>query len=191
MPEKMPDTAEFQIRLPTESQPIYFDHTILADIRKILWLRASGKEEAVEIDAHIGWIQCKVAAALVVWDGRSTVEEEDWRLAKMIVDTSCKVRDNLLEMLRKQKEEEEDSKLAKRVHDKVTLENANRKVIHYAKDLAKKVRDAGRMSNSDLRRKMWKPARVFFDDAIQWAEGQRWVEQDGQAGWKPGPNGPD
>ena len=72
----------------------------------------------------------------------------------MIVDKSCKVRDNLLEMLRKQKEEEEDSKLAKRVHDKVTLENANKKVIHYTKDLAKKVRDAGRIANSDLRRKM-------------------------------------
>ena len=66
MSEKMPDSTEFQIRLPTESQPIYLDHNMLADIRKTLWLRASGKEEVVEIDAHIGWLQCKVAAVLVV-----------------------------------------------------------------------------------------------------------------------------
>jgi len=40
------------------------------------------------LDAHIGLVQLKLAAALAVLDGRVDVNTEDWKLARMIIATS-------------------------------------------------------------------------------------------------------
>ena len=79
---------------------------------------------------------------LTLWDGRSTVGQEDWHLAGMVVDTSCAVRDAVLETPHKQKKAAEEERVAKRVSDSIILKTATQRVETLAKRLAADSRSA-------------------------------------------------
>ena len=102
MPLNVPATECPVINLPTEVRHITFAAPILAEIDKALHARVTGREEVALLDAHVSWIQCKVAALFALWEDRSTVSKKDWRLAAMVVKASCAVRDNILAQLKKQ-----------------------------------------------------------------------------------------
>ena len=124
IPENAPFAMRPRIDLPATTVVVRFDESIRREIRTTLWKRTTGQEEARVADARVVWIRCKVAAVLTLWDGRSTVEWEGWRLAGMVLATSCAVRDNLLEMLATQAREEEEERTRKSIKHTIALRNA-------------------------------------------------------------------
>ena len=53
-------------------------------------------EAGDELQSHEPLMRCKVAALLCVLDGRRMVDQDDWRLAGMVWQVSCAVRDRLV-----------------------------------------------------------------------------------------------
>jgi hypothetical protein len=72
-----------------------YDPAIITEIRQI---RHAVLTQSVEIDKRRSQyllLQCKVAAILAIWEGRRTVDLDDWALARQVTDTSSAVLQHL------------------------------------------------------------------------------------------------
>ena len=90
---RFPEKCEpSRIELPKEAVEIHFDPSIVAELDHQLWQRHAGRIKVDPLDVHLGWVRAKVAAILALWDGRRSVERDDWELAGTIVRVSCAAR---------------------------------------------------------------------------------------------------
>lgn len=81
----------------TDLRPVTFAPDITAELRAELLGRQRGELSLPRQDAHRPLMLVKVAALLAQLDGgRRRVERDDWALARIVWDTSCRVRDHLI-----------------------------------------------------------------------------------------------
>lgn len=75
--------------------------TFPAAVRDELWQEArlvgKGELELPAYDSHRPLHLVKISALLAQLDGRRDVSEDDWRLARIVWTTSCRVRDHMIE----------------------------------------------------------------------------------------------
>ena len=144
--------------------------------------RNRGEGEA--LDGHLLLTRLKWAATLAVMDERLDVNDEDWRLAGVIIDLSQHTRGTIQAELRKAAEESDRARAIKEgkrevVRSEVVSVAAEQRV---ARNVMRKLA-AGEASHADLRRALASRDRDWFDGAIE-----RLVEA-GQVGAERGPKG--
>jgi energy-coupling factor transporter ATP-binding protein EcfA2 len=80
-----------------DTRPVTFAPEIRTELRTELLARQRGELALQRQDAHRPLMLVKVSALLAQLDGgRRYVTEDDWRLARIVWDTSCRVRDHLI-----------------------------------------------------------------------------------------------
>lgn len=119
------------------------------------------------LDGHRNLTRIKVAAALMLIDGRSEVTEDDWRLSEYVMAKSDDTRKGIETALEKERRRgAADAAQTSALRVMLTGDAAVRLVAE--KILARLV--DGHMSRSDLRRSIAHRAREHFDDALDQLE---------------------
>lgn len=162
-----------------------FAEGIRREIRQEDRARATGAIRLPLLDSHRPLMMVKVASLLAILDGRLQVNVEDWQLARIIWDTSCAVRDALLEYGERKQKEEAERQLAAhverqvRAHAAITM--ADRRIERVARRVALRVHKAGAagMSWGQLRKAIAHRERDVFQPALDEAEARGWVVVEG------------
>lgn len=193
-----PDERPESIRLPLcdgESRPVRGTVHFPAEIKRAIRAALVGKhrtgEGGDELHSHEPLMRCKLAALLCVLDGRRMVDQDDWRLAGMIWQVSCAVRDRLVEFGRQEMARADLARREQLVADAEASEAArlrvSDKILGYARRIAHRVHDASdkfeRVKRSEYRRNFGKVEKPFFDDALNYATTQGWVELEDDGVW--------
>jgi hypothetical protein len=166
--------------------------TLPAEIAEEVWRQhhalRTGAATVDRLDAHGHLTRLKLAALLALLEGRQAVTVEDWRLAEIMWDTSCKVRDHYLRQaktaaardrrtqnLRYADREEMAERGRQRVRDasaKVArLAQLIAKYVHAKEKPSRTVRDAvNRLPSRD---------RDLGEQAVDYAASEGWVIVDG------------
>lgn len=194
MPED-PEVRPDPIRLPLcdgHGRPVTGVVQFPREVKRALRARLRGKhvgwevEESDDQNSHEPLMRCKLAALLCVLDGRLEVTADDWRLAGMIWQTSCAVRDRLVEFGRQQAAAEEDARRERLVQDVQASEAARLRVSVDVERVAKRIHHmAAEAAEAGLSLKRWvvKKNRMgrdkpLFDAALAYARGVGWVAEE-------------
>ncbi|MFE6388379.1 bifunctional DNA primase/polymerase [Nocardiopsis dassonvillei] len=170
------------------------------DLKDELWksqreLAAGEREVENELDSHEPLTRAKVAALLALLDGRVDVTREDWDLSGVVWETSCAVRDAVLNINREKARAEEERQINKRLREAERTElvksNVNKKAKTVASSIARKVHDGGGMAATELRRGLRSDKRNVFAEALDYAEGQSWIMVDEDSFVTPGDAAPE
>lgn len=159
---------------------ITFAPAIRAEIRAVDLARARGELTVGNpLNSHEGLARVKVAALLAQLDGRLGVAVDDWELAKVVWDTSCAVRDAVVEQVAaaaaRTEQERADAYVAVQERVTVARSSAEAKAVRIAGLIADHVRQAGVLSRSDARRKLALRDRHLFGEALESAARLGWV----------------
>lgn len=163
--------------------------TMADTIKDRLWAERRAKkagEETVEsLDSHKPLFFIKVAGLLAILDKRTHIDEDDWRLAGVVWETSAAVRSALLrhiEHVERERNEAFDSAHARRqVKTAEALERAaDEAVVRTAKLIGRYVHAAPGITVKAAKRKLDSRARDRFDAALDVAIGRGWVVEDGE-----------
>lgn len=101
VPDQQPDSpGQLTVHIENGLAPVTGTIRFAPEIRAELWrgnlARVRGEVEVAELDSHEPLMRCKVAALLAVLDERMDVTVADWDLARIVWETSCAVRDQLI-----------------------------------------------------------------------------------------------
>jgi hypothetical protein len=77
-------------------RPVTFDPAIIAEIKPEVRAVARGELVLPPLDSHRPLMLVKLSTLLAQLDGRRDVTTEDWRLARIVWDTSRRVQDHLV-----------------------------------------------------------------------------------------------
>jgi hypothetical protein len=188
-----------------ERSVLRVSETIVGEIKQRRYDINRGHLAIDPLDAHGDLVQLKTAALLAILDGRLDVNDDDWRLAKMICTTSRAVRGWVQRTLRDVAADEEARSLARATRRTVALEAAKAsvpdKVTRVANNLVGHVARAGNdgITRGDLRAAITSNDRDVFDAAladaigrqrIRHTESGRYVVSDDWALTPPNAGGP-
>lgn len=79
-----------------DERPVTFDESIRDELFDLHHGLSTGAVALPELDAHMPLSLVKIAVLLAQLEGRRHVTAEDWRLARIVWHTSCRVRDHLV-----------------------------------------------------------------------------------------------
>lgn len=136
-----------------------------------------------ELDGHEPFMLCKIAALLALLDSRASVNEDDWRLAKVILKTSCEIRDKLVQQATDKMNAELFEKQQRTVRTQVASAMAVKSIVdpnvlRIAHRVWMKVQEAG--DNVLTEAAVWKLLaardRPFRDDVMKYLLNQAWIE---------------
>lgn len=151
------------------------------------------------LDSHRPLTLCKVASLLAVLDGRRSVTVEDWALAKVVWETSCAVRDNVVAYGQEQAHLVEEQAIKGHVRKALrTLEatekyedaKADRNTVRVARWAAKKVEEKGSMTQGALNRALGARDRGHLEDALAYAVERGWLIADEAGAYRLGDSRP-
>lgn len=147
--------------------------------------RLRGDVALDEFDSHRPLHMLKIAGLLAILDGRLDVDLEDWRLATMVWETSCRVRTRVIADVRRHEEAAENARVERHATREqaaeVARQDAGKKVQRIGRKLALYVHAEDGLLRSRLRGKLPGRERPLFDGAIEYAIDEGWVvEQDGR-----------
>jgi hypothetical protein len=125
------------------------------EIRDELWQRkialARGETTVAPLDAHEPLLRSKVAALLALLDGRTDITVDDWALSQIVWDTSCAVRDGLLEIGATARKKERERATRDKVDQQLRIEAAvtglESTVKRIADRLARRADEEGGLTN--------------------------------------------
>lgn len=174
---------------PEPARPLTGDITFSDEIDRRLWdenhARATGEVEAAPFDSHRPQMHAKVAALLALLDGRTKVDEEDWRLARLVLEVSDVVRDQLVDhgaqQQRRAEEARTEAHVTRQVRTKLAVDAVDADVARVAAALARKVRDKGLQTHGAARQLLASRDRTYFDAAVRHAVSLGWLGDDGSA----------
>jgi hypothetical protein len=159
-------------------RPVTFAPEIKAELRRELLQRQRGELTLHRQDAHRPLMLVKLAALLAQLDGgRRQVDLGDWSLARMVWDTSCRVRDHLIAYGLALSGKAAADRRAAFVGDQTAAEAA-KLVLHDQRDraqvtdlahwCARKVAESpgSRLRETDLRRVVGARRRPMLPDAL-------------------------
>lgn len=175
---------------PGHKQPTGpLDITFPLRVRTSLWeervARARGELEVPELDGHAGLIKVKVASLLALLDGgREAVNDEDWQLAEVVWESSCAVRDALVERARREAEaerqREQDAKVHQVMREHEAKAEADLKLERVARLVQKHAAHVGGITFGELNRRVASRDRgSVLQKAIGLAEARGWVFEEG------------
>jgi hypothetical protein len=135
-------------------------------------------------------LKVKVAALLALLEGRRRVDESDWELAQLVIDTSDRVRQHLQALAAAaareaaRREDEGHARRAVMAHAAVgqhEQDSASAAVSRLARALAAKVHAAGDggLMRSAARKTVASSSRPLFGDAMTVAVDMAWIVEDG------------
>jgi hypothetical protein len=158
--------------------------------------RNRGGTAAGTLDGHATLVRLKVAALLAVLDGRTNVDDDDWRLAGQVAATSRAVRQSIIEYEWQQNRQRDDAAIAKAARREVVVaetaaQAALRRVVRTI--VAKAHRSPITVfTRGELTRACSGRDRqlVTIDAAIDDAVGRGWLTPD-DGGWRAGEVKPD
>jgi hypothetical protein len=164
------------------------DITFPERIRKMLWTdrvaRGRGELEVAELDGHAGLMKVKLAALFALLDGgRYEVSEEDWQLAEIAWESSCKVRDALV--LRAQREalaektRAEDAKVHAELRSHVAKKDADLTLERVAHLVRRHASTVGGVTYGALKKALASRDRPVADKAVSLAVARGWVFEEG------------
>lgn len=170
------------LKRPTGPVDITFPESIRKELRRQRVAKARGELQVSELDAHGPLMKVKVSALLALLDNREFINDEDWELAEIIWQSSCAVRDHLIEAAKRQEAAErqrlEEAQVeqavkthsAKSEHDTGVLRVARR--IHHAV-----VKNGEPMNVGDVRKNVVasRDRKPYFRAALDYAEAQGWL----------------
>lgn len=153
------------------------------DIRTELWQRnlTRARGDAIDdpMDSHISLMLCKVAGLLAVFDGRMKVTLDDWRLARVIWDTSCSVRDRLIQqgkdIANEKFEKQTEAHVERELRAHLAKSSADTDVDRLARLIARHIQEDGPTTRGMERKRIAKRDRPLFDAAIAYAIGRGWL----------------
>ncbi|MFI1562157.1 hypothetical protein ACH4ZX_03685 [Streptomyces sp. NPDC020490] len=162
---------------------ITFADTIRKELRIEDRARVMGEIIPAPLDSHRPLTLVKTSVLLAVLDNRADVTAEDWELAKVVWNTSCNVRDALVEAAARQRAQEEEARTkqhvdrAVRAHKAVTT--ADRTVVRIGRRIANRVHASEGMTLGAVKTDTANRDRPYLLDALDYAEAQGWVQVDG------------
>lgn len=159
-------------------RPVTFAPEIRAELRTLHLGLSRGTLTLAELDAHMPVTLVKVAALLAGLEGRRDVTVEDWRLAVLVWQTSCRVRDHLVAYGRSVRGKATAAKRAALADDEAAAEAARhvvrdaaeqRRVARVSERIARLVAEAGAdgIPVGALRVKIAQRDRDVFVDALE------------------------
>lgn len=170
-------------------------------VRKIIWhdrvRKLKGKYSPNPLDAHKPLSKIKFAGLLALLDGRTHITYDDWKLAGILWDSSCRVRDALLQRYR-DNQQTADRHAAKRSARKEAWAEEYRnghvdtEVEKVAKNIARKVAQWNGAKRRDLHQSVRHNKRVYFADALSHAQHMDWIvpSEDGSGSFTLGSSQP-
>lgn len=153
-------------------------------IRDALWARkvaiSRGELDIAPLDAHEPLLRAKVAALLALLDQRTDITTADWELSAVVWDTSCAVRDGLLEIGASARQRERERRTRDRVEQALRVEaavsNMPSAIKRIAEHLARRVDEDGGMTLGaawkSLSGRDRKQGRELFDAALDYGVGE-------------------
>jgi hypothetical protein len=180
-----------------DQTPVSFADEIKAELGREhrARLRGEGGAQLAELDAHRPLMLVKVAALLAQLDGRRQVDAADWKLARVVWDTSCAVRDHVVELGRRAAGKARAADVGRHVERESAAESArldvhqghyDARVARVARRLASFVANEKDVPRAALRRSLPSRDRDAFDEALDMAVANGWVARD-EAHLIPGP----
>ena len=168
------------LKRPSEPVDITFPPDICAQLRREHLAKARGEVEVAELDAHAPLMQVKLAALFALLDDRMYVNHEDWGLAAVIWESSCAVRDALVERAVRdaaaERERQDQAKVMQEVRAHEAKGDVDRAIARVARAVSRKAAEAGDgMTCAAVYRALASRDRPLFDKALDFAEVQEWV----------------
>lgn len=149
-----------------------------------------GEVTPEELDKHKPLIMVRIAAIFCVWDGRCVVDSNDWDFAGVIWDSSCAVREWVINRrnatLAKAEEEKARQRATTAVIVTQAVKGADNQVARVAASIAGKVNENNGMTTGAIRKALASRDRPLLDTALQRAEGAGWIVQNGDNFWLSG-----
>lgn len=164
------------------------DITFPKRIRQMLWAdrvaRGRGEIEVAELDGHAGLMKVKLAALFALLDGgRYEVTEEDWSLAEIAWDASCKVRDSLVLRAQREalaeKQRAEDAKVHAELRSHVAKKDADLTLERVAHLVRRHASTVGGITFGGLKKALASRDRPVADKAVSLAVARGWVFEEG------------
>ncbi|MFI7632430.1 hypothetical protein [Microbispora rosea] len=168
-----------------EKEKLTFAPEIRREIRQDDKARARGEARLPLLDSHKPLMRVKLAALLAILDNRLHVTVEDWDLALVMWETSCRIRDALLEYGARQQAAEAEKRTKAHIDREVRAHAAKRAadedVRRVARRAARKVHETGGsgMSRGALKKAIAYRDRDRMGAAIDFAESEGWVVVEG------------
>jgi len=183
-----------------DQTPVSFAPEIVDELGREHRARLRGEEGAqlAELDAHRPLMLAKVAALLAQLDGRRQVDAGDWKLARVVWDTSCAVRDHVVELGRRAAGKARAADVGRHVERESAAESARLDVHqgHYDARVARVARRVAQLvvagkdvARREMRNKVAARDRDAFDEALDMAVANGWITRD-EAHLIPGPVAP-
>lgn len=169
--------------LATATRELDVADSIQAEIKahRLDVVRGAAVSEA--LDAHADLYRLKVAGLLALLARRTSITEDDWRLAGVIRDASNEVRDGLVAGLAEQGERREQALVTRLQNRAVAQATAveQQRVQDCAVKMSQKVNTAGETTVRQMRHAM-KHYRPVFDVGLDHAMSLGWIAEDLAAG---------
>ncbi|GAA2855454.1 hypothetical protein GCM10010472_10940 [Pseudonocardia halophobica] len=185
--ERIPTPGPLNLRLTDEyGAPLTGTISAAVEIQEELFRRQvrlnRGEEIPDPLNSHESFMRSKMAALLTLLSGRTHIGLGDWELAGILWDTSCAVRDSLIEMAKEKKREmqrvADDAavELAARKADVTSPEAVQVRLQRVAKVLVNSLKNAGgEMTRSKAKHALASRDRFMFDVAVEFAEAKGYV----------------
>lgn len=164
---------------------ITFPPDVMALMRRERVQHGRNELQAGALDGHYRFMTAKMAALLALLEGRFVVNDEDWRLAEMIWDASCAVRDSLAARAKRETQAVKDLEAKEKIQLEVLTHKAKRgaenRAMRVAAGVARAVADAGPggLTYNGVRMKLASRDRDVLEEAIDIAVSKGWTAEDG------------
>lgn len=190
-PDDLPPWAGYlNVTLP-EDMTLTLAGSIEHETRAARYGALTGMETPGRYDGHRNLNRLKVAAMFALLDSRCDVNEEDWQLAKVVMDTSDAIRDDLLSQYQSQAEAERRTKNIHAAERAGEEEKARLTVNSSVLSLAERIYRTIEKEERDLTKGMINTAttsslRHNLDAALEYAISRRWVDETDEGRYRLG-----
>jgi len=173
--------------LITSPNPLEFTAGISAEVDAEHYARLRCDLAPGSLDAHRTLHRLKLAGLLAVLEHRSTVDDDDWRLAEELLRASDRLRASAIAAVRLDGERREEASIARVVRRETAVADTaeRRALVSGARSMARKAHAAGDepLTRGDLSRATAGKHKglVSVDDMLAHAIAEGWLEPDGDS----------
>ncbi len=168
---------------------VTFPAEIVGKLRREHLAKVRGEVVVAEQDSQGPLMRCKMAALLALLDGRTAVDDEDWRLAGVMWSTSCDVRDAVVAIGQADQARDAEQKAEQKVRiaerTAAAVGTLDAKLARLAQTLAEHVVDAGGLLRAAARKTMASRDRQLYDSVVEHAESLGLLRQTADGGLLP------
>lgn len=181
VPDIPPDwPGELPIDLFGTFQPYTIDPDICTELRQKDTARVRGQLQLSTLDGHAPLNMLKIAGLLATLENRTHVNAEDWRLASIVWDTSCKVRNALVNYNRTLARSRARHTAREAARTAVTVsravQQADADTERVARRFARKVRQGGTYTARELQQHAGRDGK-HTKSAIAYAVRKGWLSE--------------